>query len=124
MPQAKIDAVVLPRLTVQRTEHRYVMDEGPTADGSWRRDVVTTTAKRVWHLVLTRIKKSEYDAIKNHLNTKNQGTVDFWLAEFGAEVNTVPAFVTLGEFERIPTKFVDGTFDSFAGTLPLTVTEV
>ncbi|MDI6872105.1 MAG: hypothetical protein QME79_12330 [Bacillota bacterium] len=114
-------AIELPNVQTQRTARQVIGDEGRTAGGKLRRDVVAT--KRVWTLVCPYLTNAEYDAIVGHLEA-TFGVTTFWLDEFGgtAAANSIAAVVDVEEDERV--QFArDGTWHSDGHSLVLTVQE-
>ncbi len=114
MAIAKIDTIDIPGVYTQRVSREEVADEGRTAGGKLRRDVVVA-GKRIWRLETRVITTAQRNALVNHLESIMWGFVDFWLDEFGAESNTVRAKVEIEE-DR-PTQLPN------LRTLTLTITE-
>jgi len=117
---AKIDSVEIPNVTAQVIAREIIGDEARTAGGKLRRDIVAV--KRTWRLEAKYLTKAQYDAIMNQLDTVSWGAVAFWLDEFGAEANTVTAYVEVERDERV--QFSDsGTWESQGRRLTLLIKE-
>jgi hypothetical protein len=99
MSIAKIDGVEIPNVTAEEMVPEVIADRARTASGKLQQDVVTV--KRRWQLTASYLMPTEANAILNLLAGKSYGAVAFWIDEFGAEANTIAAYVTITRLQRV-----------------------
>lgn len=74
-------------------------DKARTASGNLRQDLVAL--KRTWQIQTRRMTLTKaYDVI-NYLVGEDFGAIDFWIDDFGAESNTIKAYVEITEENRV-----------------------
>jgi hypothetical protein len=128
MAIATWNGVEIPEVTAQDITRLLLADEGRTAGGAMRRDVVLDSTgapavKRVWRLETGQITKAQADAIIDNLTTTKWAAGAFWLDEFGVG-NTVQAYVSASNFVERRTPFSkDGDWQADGRTLSMTVIE-
>ena len=122
MAIAKLDSVYVENVTAEELEPVLLMDEARTASGKLKRDILAV--KRRWKLSAKYLTEAQGDAILNLLSAKSYGAVAFWLDRFGAESNTVLAYVTVDRAERVQFADSTGVWESRGYNLELTVEEV
>lgn len=118
---AKLDSVYIPNVTAIEMTPEVIMDEARTASGVLRRDVVAV--KRKWKLTASYLSSAEASAILDLLSGKSYGAVAFWLDEFGAESNTVTAYVTIDRRERVQFTHPAAGWQTNGATIEMTITE-
>ena len=116
---AKFNSVEVPYVSSQIIDREFVGDRVRLAGGQMHQDFVSM--KRSWELQTQYMKYSTYQTIISELESNNW-VVDFWLDEFGSESNTVPAYISLANDERV--QFIrGGTFHDGGRSLTLEVIE-
>ena len=115
-------AVELPNVRAQQISWEVIADEGRTAGGRFRRDIVAI--KRAWRLELSYLTRAQYDAIINYLNSVMFGAITFWLDEFGgaASTDSIDVYVDIESDERVQFGS-NGTWHSQGHNLTLLVRE-
>ena len=100
----------------------HIGDRDRTAGGNMRQDTITT--KRNWRISTRRMTHDEaYDLI-NYLRDRFFVVGDFWLDEFGAEANTVSAYIPPEDIRANRASFYrDGVFHNDGKELTLRVVE-
>lgn len=99
MSIAKIGGIPVPYVYAIVIEREVIGDEGRTAGGKLRRDVVAV--KRTWRLQTRPMTKAEATAITNHLDARMYSNVYFWLNEFGDQTNAILVYVDIDEEEIV-----------------------
>lgn len=99
METARIDEIVIPLVYSQEVTFEIFGGEERTATGTLRRNVFA--AKREWRLGTRPMTKTQKDTLMQHLEGVLFMPVDFWLDEFGAETNTIRAFIEVNEERSI-----------------------
>jgi hypothetical protein len=121
MSVAKVGGYPIPYVYAIVIDREMVGDEARTAGGKLRRDIVAV--KRTWRLQTRPMKKNEADTILGVLQAVSYGVVDFWLDDFGAEENSIPAYVDVESEERVQFGR-DGVWHSDGRRLTLKISEV
>jgi hypothetical protein len=100
-------AVELPNVRMVRPQRLVIGDEGRTAGGKLRRDVVAV--KRSWTLECAFLTQTQYDAIVGYLDGILFAATTFWLDELGgaAATDSIAAYVNIDADDRV--QFGDAT---------------
>ena len=124
MAYAKFNGVEIPYVNAVSISRTFVGDRARTANGLLRQDVIAI--KRAWSITTAQMTLSEAGVLIVHLSSLSFGSGDFWIKEFGPEVNTVPAIVIAESLEETIAPYRDhtGTWQSDARRLSFTVEEV
>lgn len=96
---ARIDDIAIPLVYSQELTIEIAGEEARTATGALRRNVFAM--KREWRLGTRPMTKQAKDTLLSHLEGVLFLPVDFWLDEFGAETNTIRAFIEVNEERSI-----------------------
>lgn len=99
MAIAKISTEYVPYVFAVSVDRTLVGERERTAGGKLRQDAIAI--KRAWSLQTRPLTFAEASALTNIIDGGLGGPFAFWIDDFGAETNTVQAFVTIEDEERV-----------------------
>ena len=122
---AKWDHIQLYNVSALDITRRFVGDTAVTAGGKLRRDAVPTPVKKVWSIQCIYLTEAEASTLLEYWDNNHYIEGDFWLLEFGSELNTKRCMVDPDPQESI-VQFRDdnGTWQKSGRSISFTVREV
>lgn len=99
MAIAKIDTEYVPYVFAVSVDRTLVGERERTAGGKLRQDAIAI--KRAWSLQTRPLTYAEATVLTALIDGDLGGPFDFWIDDFGAEANTIKAFVTIEDEERV-----------------------
>lgn len=120
MAIANINGFDVPYVHAVSIDRYVIADRARTAGGKLRQDAITL--KRTWSLETRPMTRLEAQGLIDEVERLFGGPMDFWLDEFGAQSNTVRAFVTIDDEQRV-TFAKDGVWHNDGKQLVFTIEE-
>jgi hypothetical protein len=94
--------VPIPGIKDQDVDQEIIADEFTLEGGGLGRVSFANSPRRIWNFSSIRTPKLQFDSLAETLRLEGQGSVDFWSDEFGADTNTIKAYVNLLKRKRSP----------------------
>ena len=93
MATCKINGIEVPRVSNITPGYQFLGDRSRTAQGKLRQDAGAKGWMRTWIVETTYLTQAEISAVLSPLQSFNFAECEVWLAEFGAETNTVTCLI-------------------------------
>jgi hypothetical protein len=94
--------IPIPGIKDQDVDQEIIADEFTLEGGGLGRVSFANSPRRIWNFSSIRTPKRQFDSLAETLRLEGQGAVDFWSDEFGADTNTIKAYVNLLKRKRSP----------------------